>query len=228
MSSIAEKIGFIRENIIKARQDSPYAAANITIMAVTKTVKPPRMAEALTAGLDCFGENKVQELLDKYDSFPEVQWHFIGHLQTNKVKYIIDKVAMIHSLDRESLAQEIEKQAAKTGRVVPCLLEVNIAEEDTKFGLKEAETEAFLRALAAYPHIAVKGLMTIAPYVEDMEENRPVFRRLRQLRDELAALNLPYADMRELSMGMTGDYMVAASEGATFVRIGTGIFGMRA
>ena len=227
MSSIAENIAFVKENVQKARQDSAYAAANITIMAVTKTVTPERMHEAQIAGLTVFGENKVQELVDKFPLFHGITWHMIGHLQMNKVKYITDKVVMFHSLDRLSLAVEIEKQAAKIDRIIPCLLEVNVAAEESKFGLRQDEVLDFARALVAYPHIQVRGLMTIAPPVENMEENRPIFGRLRELKEEVAALGLPHLQMTELSMGMSGDFPVAVAEGATIIRVGSRIFGQR-
>ncbi len=227
MSTIAENVHLVRETIEQARARSAFAAPQIRLMAVTKTVDVPRMEEALAAGADMFGENKVQELLHKYEQHPEREWHLIGHLQTNKVKYIVDKVACIHSLDSLKLAAEIEKQAAKIERIIPCLLEINMAAEASKFGLPEQEAADFLRQLAAYPHILPKGLMTVAPNVPDKEQNRPVFCRMRQLLQRLQALQLPHADLTELSMGMSNDYAVAVEEGATIVRVGTAIFGAR-
>ncbi|MEG1998273.1 MAG: YggS family pyridoxal phosphate-dependent enzyme, partial [Clostridiales bacterium] len=158
---------------------------------------------------------------------PEREWHFIGHLQTNKVKYIADKVTCIHSLESLKLAAEIDKQGAKVGRVIPCLLEINMAEEESKFGLSATAAETFLRELAPFSHILPKGLMTVAPAVADPLQNRPIFCRMRQLLQQLQGLHLPNTDLTELSMGMSNDYAVAVEEGATVVRLGTTIFGKR-
>lgn len=157
----------------------------------------------------------------------DVQWHMIGHLQRNKVKYIVDKVAMIHSVDSLRLAETIEKEAEKKDVVVPILIEVNVAQEESKFGLKPEEVLPFIEQIASFPHIQIKGLMTIAPYVENAEENREIFRELKKLSVDIAAKNINNVTMSVLSMGMTGDYMVAVQEGATMVRVGTGIFGAR-
>ena len=166
--------------------------------------------------------------MDKYDQMPvDVQWHMIGHLQRNKVKYIVDKVAMIHSVDSLRLAETIEKEAEKKNVVVPILIEVNVAQEESKFGLKPEEVLPFIEQIAGFSHIQVKGLMTIAPYVENAEENREIFRELKKLSVDIAAKNINNVTMSVLSMGMTGDYMVAVQEGATMVRVGTGIFGAR-
>ena len=166
--------------------------------------------------------------MDKYDQMPaDVQWHMIGHLQRNKVKYIVDKVAMIHSVDSLRLAETIEKEAEKKDVVVPILIEVNVAQEESKFGLKPEEVLPFIEQIAGFSHIQVKGLMTIAPYVENAEENREIFRELKKLSVDIAAKNINNVTMSVLSMGMTGDYMVAVQEGATMVRVGTGIFGAR-
>lgn len=186
------------------------------------------LQEAYDAGARVFGENKVQEIMDKYDQLPsDIQWHMIGHLQRNKVKYIIDKVAMIHSVDSLRLAQTIEQEAAKKDLVMPILLEVNVAEEDTKFGLKVEEVLPLLEQISSFSHIQVKGLMTIAPFVENPEENREVFRTLKKLSVDISAKNINNVTMSVLSMGMTGDYQVAVQEGSTMVRVGTGIFGER-
>ena len=157
----------------------------------------------------------------------DVQWHMIGHLQRNKVKYIVDKVAMIHSVDSLRLAETIEKEAEKKDVVVPILIEVNVAQEESKFGLKPEEVLPFIEQIASFPHIQIKGLMTIAPYVDNAEENREIFRELKKLSVDIAAKNINNVTMSVLSMGMTGDYMVAVQEGATMVRVGTGIFGAR-
>ena len=186
------------------------------------------LKEAYAAGARVFGENKVQEIVDKYDQMPsDVKWHMIGHLQRNKVKYIVDKVAMIHSVDSLRLAETIEKEAAKKAVIVPILIEVNVAQEESKFGLKPEEVLPLIEQIADFSHIRIKGLMTIAPYVDNAEENREIFRELKKLSVDIAAKNINNVTMSVLSMGMTGDYMVAVQEGATMVRVGTGIFGAR-
>ena len=186
------------------------------------------LREAYDAGARVFGENKVQEIVDKYDHMPsDVKWHMIGHLQRNKVKYIVDKVAMIHSVDSFRLAETIEKEAAKKNVTVPILIEVNVAQEESKYGLKPEEVLPFIEEIADFSHIQIKGLMTIAPYVENAEENREIFRELKKLSVDIAAKNINNVTMSVLSMGMTGDYLVAVQEGATMVRVGTGIFGAR-
>ena len=175
-----------------------------------------------------YGENYVQELCDKYERISRpVSWHMIGHLQTNKVKYIIDKVALIHSVDSVHLAKQIEKEAAKKGLIIPILVQVNIADESTKFGLPAEETAQLVEEIGKYPHIRVKGLMASAPYVDDPEENRCYFNKLHKLFVDIRAKNLHNIDMNILSMGMTNDYEVAIEEGATMIRVGTGIFGKR-
>ncbi len=226
--SIAQNIDKVLSEIEDARQKSPHAAEKVQLLAVTKTQPPEIIAEAVAYGLTELGENRVQEILEKYPIFEKnLHWHLIGHLQTNKVKYIIDKVKMIHSLDSLRLAAEIEKRAAAIERVMPVLVQVNIADEDSKFGLEKEEVPDFLRALAAYPHIAVEGLMTIGPFVSDSEEIRWVFKEMRELKESMSNLALPHVEMRELSMGMSNDYRVAVEEGATMVRVGTTIFGAR-
>lgn len=200
----------------------------VTLIAVSKTKPVSDIREAMECGIDVFGENKVQEIRDKTEQIKEpLHWHMIGHLQTNKVKYLPGKVDMIHSVDKLSLAEEIEKQAAKCGIVMDVLCEVNMAGEDTKFGLTKEETPSFVRAIANFPHVRVRGLMTIAPYTEDPESNRKYFRGLYELMESLKKENIEGTQLDTLSMGMTGDYEVAIEEGATFVRVGTGIFGER-
>ena len=200
----------------------------VTLIAVSKT-KPVEMLQTIyDAGSRDFGENKVQEMCDKIEQLPTViRWHMIGHLQTNKVKYIVGRVSLIHSVDSLHLAQEIEKQAAKLDVIVPILIEVNIAEEESKFGIHKEETISLVREVAALPHIRIQGLMTIAPYVENPEDNRAYFRGIKQLSVDIARENIDNVSMDCLSMGMTGDYEVAIEEGATMVRVGTGIFGER-
>ena len=200
----------------------------VTLIAVSKT-KPVEMLQTIyDAGSRDFGENKVQEMCDKIEQLPtDIRWHMIGHLQTNKVKYIVGRVSLIHSVVSLHLAQEIEKQAAKLDVIVPILIEVNIAEEESKFGIHKEETISLVREVAALPHIRIQGLMTIAPYVENPEDNRAYFRGIKQLSVDIARENIDNVSMDCLSMGMTGDYEVAIEEGATMVRVGTGIFGER-
>ena len=225
---LAENLQQVNANIEKACAAVGRAPSEITLVAVSKTKPVSMLQEAYDAGARVFGENKVQEIMDKYDQLPsDIQWHMIGHLQRNKVKYIIDKVAMINSVDSLRLAQTIEQEAAKKELVMPILLEVNVAEEDTKFGLKVEEVLPLLEQISSFSHIQVKGLMTIAPFVENPEENREVFRTLKKLSVDISAKNINNVTMSVLSMGMTGDYQVAVQEGSTMVRVGTGIFGER-
>lgn len=201
---------------------------SITIIAVTKTVDPDHINYAIGCGIQNIGENKVQEIMAKYENIEKnVNWHLIGHLQTNKVKYIIDKVALIHSVDSVSLAQEISRRAEKAGIVMDVLVQVNVAQEETKYGIGYEEIDSFVHELSALGGIKVKGLMTIAPYYEDMEQVRPIFRRLKGKYDILGEAGIPNVEMKYLSMGMTNDYKLAIEEGSNMVRIGTGIFGAR-
>lgn len=226
--SLADRLQQVLENIARAAEKSGRRPEDVQLVAVTKTMPVPVIKEAIGLGVTRIGENKVQEIREKYDQIDEdVEWHMIGHLQSNKVKYILDKVALIHSLDRMSLAWELEKKAAKKGVQVPVLVQVNVAEEESKFGLRVPEVLPFLEKLADFPHIAVRGLMTMAPYVSDPEQTRPVFSGLRELRDKIAAQKYEHVRMEILSMGMTNDYQVAIEEGATMVRIGSAIFGER-
>ena len=225
---IEENLKQVHDKIEKACRKVGRNPGEVTLIAVSKTKPVEMLREAYDAGERVFGENKVQEIMDQYDLLPEnIQWHMIGHLQRNKVKYIVDKVSMIHSVDSVRLAQTIEQEAAKKNVCVPILIEVNVAEEDSKFGLKMEEVIPLLEEICTYPHIQVKGLMTIAPFVEDPEENREVFQKLRKLSVDIAEKNINNITMSVLSMGMTGDYEVAVQEGATMVRVGTGIFGAR-
>ena len=225
---VAENLAQVQKNIEESCGNVNRDPGEVTLIAVSKTKPVEMLREAYDAGARVFGENKVQEIVDKYDHMPsDVKWHMIGHLQRNKVKYIVDKVAMIHSVDSFRLAETIEKEAAKKNVTVPILIEVNVAQEESKFGLKPEEVLPFIEQIASFPHIQIKGLMTIAPYVENAEENREIFRELKKLSVDIAAKNINNVTMSVLSMGMTGDYMVAVQEGATMVRVGTGIFGAR-
>ena len=225
---ITENLEQVRKNIDEACRMAGRDPKEVTLIAVSKTKPVSMLKEAYDAGARCFGENKVQEIMDKHPQLPEdIQWHMIGHLQRNKVKYIIDKVSMIHSVDSLRLAQTIEQEAAKHNVCVPVLLEVNVAQEESKFGLKMDEVLPLIETIADFPHIKVQGLMTIAPYVENAEDNRDFFRQLKKLSVDIEAKNINNVSMSVLSMGMTGDYQVAVQEGATMVRVGTGIFGER-
>ena len=200
----------------------------VTLIAVSKTKPVETLQEAYDLGVRIFGENKVQELTAKYEALPkDIHWHMIGHLQTNKVKYIIDKAELIHSVDSLKLAETIEKEAAKHDLIADILVEVNVAEEESKFGMKMEEVIPFVEKVSAFPHVRVRGLMTIAPFVEDPEENRSIFADLHKLYIDIKKKNHDNDTVSVLSMGMTNDYEVAIEEGATMVRVGTGIFGKR-
>lgn len=200
----------------------------VTLIAVSKTKPVEVLREAYDLGVRVFGENKVQELTEKFGALPtDIHWHMIGHLQTNKVKYIVEKAELIHSVDSFRLAQAIEKEAAKRGLTSDILVEVNVAEEESKFGVRVNEVISFIETLAQFPHLHVCGLMTIAPFVENPEENRPIFKNLHKLSVDIAHKNIDNVNVNILSMGMTNDYEVAIEEGATMVRVGTGIFGAR-
>ena len=200
----------------------------VTMIAVSKTKPVETLQEAYDLGVRIFGENKVQELTAKYEALPkDIHWHMIGHLQTNKVKYIIDKAELIHSVDSLKLAETIEKEAAKHDLIADILVEVNVAEEESKFGMKMEEVIPFVEKVSAFPHVRVRGLMTIAPFVEDPEENRSIFADLHKLYIDIKKKNHDNDTVSVLSMGMTNDYEVAIEEGATMVRVGTGIFGAR-
>ena len=225
---IAENLQNVEERIQAACARANRDRNEVTLIAVSKTKPVSMLEEVYAEGIRCFGENKVQELTEKHDKLPsDVKWHMIGHLQRNKVKYIVDKVDLIHSVDSVRLAETIEQEAVKKDVIVPVLVEVNVAEEDSKFGLKVNEVLSIIEEISKFPHIRIKGLMTIAPYVENPEENRPVFARLRKLSVDIAEKNIDNVSVEILSMGMTNDYEVAIEEGATMVRVGTGIFGER-
>lgn len=201
---------------------------DVTLIAVSKTKPVEMLQEAYDLGNRIFGENKVQEIIDKYPALPDdISWHMIGHLQRNKVKYIVDKVELIHSVDSFRLAEAIEKEAAKRQLIVNILIEVNVAKEESKFGVMPEDVKELVLQIAELPHIRVRGLMTIAPFVADPEENRVYFRHLRKLSVDIMENKSDNVIMGVLSMGMTNDYEVAIEEGATMVRVGTGLFGMR-
>lgn len=225
---LQENYNKVAGNILKACETSGRNPEEVTLIAVSKTKPVSMLQEIYDHGCRDFGENKVQELVEKYEVLPkDIRWHLIGHLQRNKVKYVVDKAALIHSVDSFKLAEEISKEALKKNVEVDILIEVNVAEEESKFGAKAEDTVELVSQVAKLPGIHIKGLMTIAPYVENPEDNRQYFAQLRQLSVDISAKNIDNVTMNVLSMGMTGDYETAVSEGATLVRVGTGIFGER-
>lgn len=225
---IQENMRNVENNIALACERCSREPKEVTLIAVSKTKPVELLKEAYDYGCRDFGENKVQELVDKYEQLPkDIRWHMIGHLQRNKVKYIVDKVYMIHSVDSLRLAEEISKEAAKKKVTVSILIEVNVANEESKFGTTCEEVSDLAEKIAKLPNLMIKGLMTIAPYVENAEENRQYFEKLRQIYVDIKRKNIDNVYMEVLSMGMTGDYEAAVMEGATHVRVGTGIFGER-
>ena len=225
---LRENLQEVEEKIQSACRRAGRNRSEGTLVAVSKTKPAATLQEAYDLGVRVFGENKVQEIREKYQVLPkDIEWHMIGHLQTNKVKYIVDKVRLIHSVDSLRLAEVIEKEAEKQDRIVDILLEVNVAEEESKFGLKTAEVLPLAEKLTALSHIRLRGLMTIAPFVENPEKNRAIFANLHKLYVDIKEKNIDNGTVSILSMGMTNDYEVAIEEGATMVRVGTGIFGAR-
>ncbi|WP_448903503.1 YggS family pyridoxal phosphate-dependent enzyme [Eubacterium sp.] len=225
---IQENIKLVEENIKKACEKVGRDVNEVTLIAVSKTKPYTAIEEALPTGVRDYGENKVQELCDKYEILPkDIKWHMIGHLQRNKVKYLVGKATLIHSVDSIRLAEQIEKEYAKADEIANILIEVNMAQEESKFGITSEETEQLVREIAKFPHIRIKGLMTIAPYTDNPESNRVYFRNMKKLSVDIENKNIDNVSMSVLSMGMTGDYQVAVEEGATLVRVGTGIFGER-
>ena len=225
---IAENLQTVEKKIRQACEKAGRDRSEVTLVAVSKTKPIPDLEEAYKEGIRIFGENKVQELTDKYEQMPEdIQWHMIGHLQRNKVKYLIGKTELIHSVDSLRLAEMIETEAEKKQCVVKILIEVNVAEEDSKFGVHTGEVLPLIQKISTFSHIKICGLMTIAPNVKNPEENRLYFAKLRKLLVDIKGKNIDNINMDILSMGMTNDYEVAIEEGATMVRVGTGIFGVR-
>lgn len=225
---VEKNISEVKKRISEAAKAAGRNENEVTLIAVSKTKPVEMIKEAYDTGIRDFGENKVQEIMEKYPLLPsDIRWHLIGHLQTNKVKYIIDKVCMIHSVDSLKLAEEISRQAVKHNVTVDILIEVNVAAEESKFGVRPEDVTDLCRDISTLPGIRIRGLMTVAPFTADPEENRPVFCALRQLFVDIDGKNIDNVCMDCLSMGMSGDYTVAIEEGATFVRIGTSIFGQR-
>lgn len=226
--SIKDNIVSIKQNIENIKKES-NRQEEVNLMAVTKTVDVDKVLEAIDAGITDIGENKPQELARKYEVIGDkVRYHLIGTLQTNKVKYIIDKAYMIHSLDRIALCEEIQKRAEKIDKVINCLVQVNISKEESKHGLEEEFVIDFIKDVSTnYKNIHIKGLMTMAPFIDDEDEIRKVFKSLKNLSLQIKDLNLPNIEMDTLSMGMSHDYKIAIEEGATIIRVGTSIFGQR-
>jgi pyridoxal phosphate enzyme (YggS family) len=227
-TQIADNIRTIRNRMAAAAARAGRDPAGIRLMAVSKTVEPERIRQAIDAGVGLLGENYVQEAREKIPAVGQtVQWHMIGHLQTNKVKYVVTLFDWIHSVDRLGLAQELSRRAGQHGRTLNVLIEINVSGEASKNGARPADVLELARQVAALPNLSVRGLMTMPPYSDDPENSRPYFVALRRLRDELAAAALPGVAMAELSMGMTDDFEVGIEEGATIIRVGRAIFGER-
>ena len=225
---LKENLEAVQKNIIEACKKVGRDSNEVTLIAVSKTKPLSDIEEIMDLGVIEFGENKVQELVDKYENIKApVHWHLIGHLQTNKVKYIVDKVALIHSVDSLKLAEQISKEAVKKNVISNILVQVNVAKEETKFGIETEEVYDLVEKISKLPNISIQGLMTIAPFVENPEENRLIFRKLHQLYVDIKQKNIDNVNMNVLSMGMTNDYQVAIEEGATMIRVGTAIFGER-
>jgi pyridoxal phosphate enzyme (YggS family) len=228
MNYIDENIHELNHNIYKIAAEIGLSGDSILLVAVTKTRSIEEINAAIDAGITDIGENKVQEIIDKYEKVKSVNWHMIGHLQTNKVKYIIDKVSLIHSVDSLKLAEEIDKRANQNGIVMDILIQVNAAMEESKFGISEKETEVLINdILDSCKNIRIKGLMTIAPFEEDPENIRQYFKQVRSLYEGFEGMKHDRLDFQFLSMGMSNDYKVAIEEGSNLIRVGTAIFGER-
>ncbi|MDO4477724.1 MAG: YggS family pyridoxal phosphate-dependent enzyme [Lachnospiraceae bacterium] len=225
---LIDNLNAVKDNIAEACAKVGRDAGDVTLLAVSKTKPEADIMELYEAGHRDFGENYVQELREKQEHLPkDINWHMIGHLQKNKVKYIAPYVAMIHSVDSLELAAVIDKEAAKHNRIIPILVEVNVGGEESKFGISAEEAPAFVAALADYPHIRFEGLMTSAPFLDDPEDDRPFFAELRKLSVDINSKNLNNMCGTTLSMGMSNDYKIAVEEGSTMVRVGSDIFGKR-
>jgi hypothetical protein len=226
---IQENLNHIKKQIAETCFKMAIDPKKIVLVNVSKTKPLCVLEEGYAAGMRIFGENKVQEICDKYEQFKkeDIQWHMIGHLQRNKVKYIVDKVNLIHSVDSYRLAETISKEAKKNNVVAHILIQVNVAQEDSKYGLETAEVMDMVKSIHQLEHLKIEGLMTIAPFVENAEENRPIFKAMYQLSVDIKEQNLDNVSMDVLSMGMTNDFKVAIEEGATMIRIGTALFGER-
>jgi len=226
--SIRENIDYINGLKAEAAERSGRSGDDVLLVAVTKLHDVDEINEAIDCGITDIGENKVQEIMDKFDHVKPVRWHLIGHLQTNKVKYIIDKVSMIHSVDSLKLAQEINRRAAQHNLTMDILIQVNSAEEESKFGITTGETGQLIAdILDTCPNVRIRGLMCIAPFEENPEDVRVYFAEVKKQYDQFGQLNHPNLDFKYLSMGMSGDFEVAIEEGSNLIRVGTSIFGAR-
>jgi pyridoxal phosphate enzyme (YggS family) len=227
---ISENLETIRMRIDRACKRAGRDPRSVMLVAVTKTFPATVVSDVVRAGVHDIGENYVQELLGKRAALSDeaIRWHFIGHLQTNKVRYIAEWITLIHAVDSVSLAAEVDRRAERAGRAIECLIEVNTTGESSKFGIASEHVVEFVKSLEGYASIRLAGLMTVGPFLPDPEGSRPMFRRLRQLRDASRTLGQANVTMEHLSMGMTGDFEVAIEEGATIIRLGTALFGPRA
>jgi len=227
--SIKENIDLILEQTKAAAIRSGRNLEDIIVIAVSKTVDASRAKEAVESGLINLGENRVQELVNKFEKLSDidVKWHLIGHLQKNKVKYIIDKTELIHSVENLELANEINKRALQSNIIANVLIELNIGEEESKFGIGENLVYDFISSMEQFDNIKVLGLMTVAPFVENPEDIRWVFKEMKEIFDKISVMKLKNVEMKYLSMGMTNDFEIAIEEGANIIRIGTAIFGRR-
>lgn len=225
---IKENLKYIEDEIKKVCEKENIDKNTCTLIAVSKTKPIELIKEAYDYGIRDFGENKVQEILEKYEQLPkDIRWHMIGHLQTNKVKMILDKVEYIHSIDSLKLASVIDKEAKKKGIVVKGFLELNIVGEETKFGFSVEELNSIVEELAIFCNLRIIGLMIVAPFVDKAEKNREIFKKMKKIAVDINAKKIHNVEISELSMGMSGDYLVAIEEGSTFVRVGSSIFGER-
>ncbi len=224
---IKENLAAVRQEIIEAAEKAGRDPKRVKLVAVSKTKPVSMIHEAVECGMLDFGENRPQELAEKFSQVPGVRWHQIGQLQRNKVKYIIDKAQLIHSVDTLSLAEEIEKRAAAIHKVQEILIQVNITGEESKSGIRPEEAESLCRSISGLPHVKIQGLMTISAVGLSEEENYQVFSKLKKLAKEIDALAIPGVSMEELSMGMSHDFQAAIAAGATLVRVGSSIFGNR-
>ncbi len=227
MSYIKENLTNVTKQMKSAAEECGRAVSDVHLIAVTKTYGADLINEAIDNGVSDIGENRVQEIMQKYDAVKSVRWHLIGHLQKNKIKYIIDKVELIHSVDSFELAKEIDKHAKKIDKVQKILLEVNVSGEESKFGIRPEECEELCRRISELENVKIEGLMTIAPFVNDEKILEDVFKGLKNLAQSIGAKAIERVDMKELSMGMTNDFPLAIKNGATIIRVGTGIFGKR-
>jgi len=231
--AIAKRLAEVRDRIEQACARAGRSPDDITLVAVTKTFPLDAIRHAQTLGMLDFGENKVQEMVAKAEEEPgeynggSLRWHMIGHLQRNKAKDVIAHADLFHALDSPRLAKELNKRARKADRIMPCLVQVNVSGEDSKYGIRPEETHDYLDSLQRYDHLRILGLMTLAELTEDPEDVRPQFRTLRKVAEQYDATGIPHVEMRYLSMGMSGDFEVAIEEGATHLRLGTAIFGPR-